>query len=141
MNSPAPESRIQANFAQQSMMQSLQARLIEAGNGRCVIRAPILPGFCQQQGFGHGGITFALGDTAAGYAALSLMPPEKEVLTAELKINFLAPATGDAMEATGEVVRAGRRLLVVRAEVFALAGETRRSIALMMGTMCPVEPA
>ncbi|MCC5988861.1 MAG: PaaI family thioesterase [Pararhodobacter sp.] len=141
MNSPAPDPRIEASFAQQSMMRSLQARLIEAGGGRCVIRAPILPAFCQQQGFGHGGITFALGDTAAGYAALSLLPAEREVLTAELKINYLAPATGDEFEAIGEVVRAGRRLMVVRAEVFALAGESRRSIALLLGTWCPVEPA
>lgn len=141
MNSPTPEPRIEASFAQQSMMRSLRARLIEGGDGRCVIRAPILPEFCQQQGFTHGGITFALGDTAGGYAAMSLVPTGKEVLTAELKINYLAPATGDEIEAIGEVVRAGRRLMVVRAEVFALAGESRRSVALLLGTWCPVDPA
>jgi acyl-coenzyme A thioesterase PaaI-like protein len=62
------------------------------------------------------------------------------VMTAEMKINLLAPALGDTLEAVGEVARAGRRLVVVRAEVFALTQGSRRSIALLQGTMVPVDP-
>ena len=87
------------------------------------------------------GLAFMLGDSAAGYAALSLMPEGREVMTVEMKINLLAPAIGDTLEAIGEVVRAGRRLTVVRAEVFALTGDTRKSVALLQGTMIPVDPA
>ncbi len=139
MNRPVIDPRIKASFDRQGMMHRLEARLVEADKGRCVIRAPLLAGFIQQQGFAHGGVSFTLGDTAAGYAALTMVPPGQEVLTAEMKINYLAPIINAEIEAVGEVLRAGRRLLVVRAELFALRGEERRSAALMLGTMTPVD--
>jgi acyl-coenzyme A thioesterase PaaI-like protein len=45
----------------------------------------------QQHGFVHAGAVAAIADSAAGYAALSLMPPGSGVLTTEFKINLLAP--------------------------------------------------
>jgi len=133
--------RIRDSFARQSMMGTVGASLIEAGDGVCVIRAPILPGLRQQHGAGHAGLTFTLGDTAAGYAALSLLPAGTEVMTAEIKINLLSPALGDMLEARGEVLKAGRRLVVVRAEVWAIDGDRRKTVALMHGTMIPVDTA
>lgn len=140
-NPPLVLPRIRESFARQSMMQTVAATLVAGEGGVCMIRAPILPGLRQQHGAGHAGLTFTLGDTAAGYAALSLLPPEAEVMTAEIKINLLSPALGDMLEARGEVLRAGRRLIVVRAEVWALEGDRRKSVALMQGTMIPVDPA
>lgn len=132
------DPRIAASFNRQSMMTSLQARLLHATDGRCVIRAPILPDFRQQHGAAHAAVAFAIGDSAAGYAALSLLPDGQEVMTAEMKINLLSPAIGNALEAVGEVARAGRRLTIVRAEVFALQAGQRKSIALLQGTMVGV---
>jgi len=140
MTEPAIQPRIQASFDRQSMMRTLQARLIAAGDGRAVIRAPLSPGVLQQHGAAHAALAFALGDSAAGYAALSLMPEGVEVMTVEMKINLMAPALGDGFEAQGQVIRAGRRLSVVTSEVFALTGTTRKSIALLQGTMIPVDP-
>jgi uncharacterized protein (TIGR00369 family) len=94
----------------------------------------------QQHGAGHAGLTFALADTAAGYAALTLMPPGREVMTVEAKINLLAPALGDRLIARGRVLRAGRRLVVVTAEVAAVAAGQETMIALLQGTMIPVDP-
>jgi len=133
--------RLSESFKKQTMMQTLGASIMQAGEGFCVIRAPILAGMRQQHGAGHAGLAFTLGDTAAGYAALSLMPPGQEVMTVEIKINLLAPAMGEALEARGEVVRSGRRLTIVRAEVWAIDGARRKSIALLQGTMIPVDPA
>ncbi len=129
--------RIHASFARQSMMRTLGASLVEVGEGFCVIEAPILEGSRQQHGFGHAGLTFAIGDTAAGYAALTTMGEAEEVLTVEMKINLLRPAQGDLLVARGEVVKPGRRLTIVRATVWAKSGETRREIALLQGTMLP----
>ena len=131
--------RIAESFARQSLMTTLQAELQEVTPGRVVIAAPILPGFLQQQGAGHAGVTFALGDTAAGYAALSLMPEGREVMTVELKINLLAPAIGRRLIATGEVLRAGRRLVIVRAGVVADRDERTVPVAELLGTMIPVD--
>ena len=131
--------RIQASFDRQSMMVTLGARLTEAADGACTITAPILPGSKQQQGFGHAGLTFSIGDSAAGYAALSLLPDTREVVTTEMKINLLAPAKGDILIARGRVIKPGRRLIVVTSDVIAQTGTEESHIACLMGSMMPVD--
>ncbi len=133
--------RIAASFARQSMMQTLGAEIVTVDDGVCELAAPLLPAMGQQHGAGHAGVTFALGDTAAGYAALTLIAPEREVMTAEMKINLLAPAVGVRLIARGRVVRPGRRLVVVTAEVEAEAVDgARKLVAILQGTMVPVDP-
>lgn len=138
--SPAIEEKIRQSFAAQAMMVTLGARLVRVGAGLVEIAAPILPTCRQQHGFAHAGLTFAIGDSAAGYAALSTMAGDREVLTAEMKINLLAPGAGERLIARGRVVKPGRRLVVVQADVFALVGGVETHIALLTGTMVPVVP-
>lgn len=132
------QSRIRDSFARQAMMTTLGAELSDISEGRVVITAPILPTSTQQQGFGHAGLTFSIGDSAAGYSALTMMPTGQEVLTTEMKINLLAPAKGDYLRATGKVIKAGKRLVVVTAEVEAIVGDQATTIAILQGTMVPV---
>lgn len=132
------EARIRSSFDRQTMMQTLGARIDRIAPGEVAISAPILPGSRQQQGFAHAALSFALGDTAAGYSALSMMPEDREVLTAEIKINLLAPGKGDRLRATGRVLKPGRRLVVVAAEVHALDGDRETLVAVLQGTMVPV---
>ena len=137
---PDRDRAVRDSFAAQSLMATLGARITTLAPGTAVIEAPILPGARQQHGYAHAGLTFALGDSAAGYAALTTMPAGSEVLTAEIKINLLAPGTGDRLIATGRVVKPGRRLVVVTAEVEAERDGARRLIALLQGTMVTVPP-
>ncbi|WP_439124147.1 PaaI family thioesterase [Marivita sp.] len=132
-------TRIQASFDRQSMMATLGAQLVETGDGTATITAPILPGAMQQQGFGHAGLTFSIGDSAAGYAALTIIPENQEVVTAEIKINLIAPAKGDRLIARGRVIKPGRRLIVVTSDVYSETEGTERHIACLMGTMVPVD--
>ncbi len=120
------------------MMQTLGARLTHIAPEAVHITAPILPGSRQQQGFGHAGLTFSIGDSAAGYAALTTLPAESEVVTAEIKINLLAPARGEELLAKGRVIKPGRRLIVVAAEVYAASGGAETLVAVLQGTMVPV---
>ncbi|EAQ25402.1 MULTISPECIES: PaaI family thioesterase [unclassified Roseovarius] len=136
--SPDIEQTIRQSFAAQSMMTTLGARLVAVSAGQIEIEAPILPGSRQQHGFGHAGLTFAIGDSAAGYAALSMMPEGAEVLTTEMKINLLAPAQGERLIARGRVIKPGRRLVIVQADVYALRDGAEAHIALLTGTMIPV---
>lgn len=131
------EAAIRASFARQGMMATLGARMVSAGGGACVIEAPIRPETGQQHGFAHAGLAFAIGDSAAGYAALSAMPEGAEILTVEMKINLILPAAGARLIATGRVVRAGRRIVVVTAEVEAERDGARRMVAILQGTMVP----
>ena len=134
----ATADKVRASFASQSLMQTFGAVLREVSAGRVEIVAPILPGARQQHGFAHAALTFALGDSAAGYAALSTMPLESEVLTVEMKINLLAPAEGDRLIATGRVIKPGRRLIVVGAEVSVEKSGVLKPVAVLQGTMIPV---
>ena len=132
------ETRVRASFDQQTMMQTLGATLAGIAPGQVTITAPILPTALQQHGAGHAGLAFSIGDSAAGYSALSLMPEGAEVMTVEMKINLMSPALGDRLVAEGRVVRAGRRIVVVAADVFAEVNGARKHVAMMQGTMIPV---
>jgi len=132
------DSRIRDSFGRQTMMQTLGATLDSVESGRVVIVAPILPTVLQQQGVGHAGLAFSIGDSAAGYAALTVMEEGVEVMTVEMKINLMAPALGERLRAEGRVIRAGRRIVVVAADVWAETGETRKHVAMLQGTMIPV---
>lgn len=134
----AAQQRIYDSFAAQSMMATLGAEMAEVAEGHVRIIAPILPGALQQQGFGHAGLTFSIGDSAAGYAALTTLPLDMEVVTAEIKVNLLAPARGDRLIATGKVIKPGRRLCVVSSEVHAEKDGQTTLIAVLQGTMVPV---
>ena len=119
-------------------MKTLGARIHKIEKGKVVIEAPLLPSTLQQQGYVHAGLTFSIGDSAAGYSALTLMPEDQEVMTAEIKINLLAPADGDLMRAEGRVVKHGKKLVVVTSEIHALKDGKKKLIAIMQGTMIPV---
>ena len=133
------EDRIRDSFGKQTMMQTLGAQLDSVADGRVTITAPILPSSLQQQGAGHAGLAFSIGDSAAGYSALTTMPDGAEVMTVEMKINLLAPAVGARLVAEGRVVKAGRRIVVVAADVWAEGPAGRKEVATMLGTMVPVE--
>lgn len=125
--------KIANSFAKQSMMSTLGAELGTVRPGLVEIFAPILPTSLQQHGFGHAALTFAIGDSAAGYAALSIMPDDQEVLTAEMKINLLAPAAKGPLRAVGSIIKPGKRLIVAKSDVF--DGDTL--IGVLQGTMVP----
>jgi uncharacterized protein (TIGR00369 family) len=130
-----PLNRVRASFRRQGLMRLLGAEVVEAGEGRCVIEVPFRDELTQQERYFHGAVTGAIADNAGGYAALTLAPPDREVLTVEYKVNFLAPAWGDRLVARGEVVSAGRRLFVCRDEVEAVTADERRTCATLLQTV------
>ena len=132
--------RVQASFARQGMMATLGATVEAVAPGAVTLAAPLTPGVSQQHGAGHAALAFALGDSAAGYAALTTLPHGAEVMTAEIKINLMRPAFGERLIARGSVLKAGRRLIVVRSDVFAVTGGVEAMVATLLGTMVPVDP-
>jgi uncharacterized protein (TIGR00369 family) len=132
---PAFEPRVRASFTRQAVMALIGARLTTVEPGRCVIELPVRDDLTQQHGFVHGGVVGMIADSAGGYAAFTLMPADASVLTVEYKINMLAPATGERLIATGEVLKPGRTLSIVRADVVAVQGERRTLVAAMQQTL------
>jgi uncharacterized protein (TIGR00369 family) len=136
---PTWESRVRASFARQSLMTTLNAELLDLAPGRCTIRSTYREGLGQQHGFFHAGVASAIADSACGYAAYTLAPPDTEVLTAEFKINLLAPAKGRELVATAEVIRRGRRLSVCLARIEVdPGGADGRPCAIMLATIALV---
>jgi uncharacterized protein (TIGR00369 family) len=133
------EVRIRASFARQGLMSTLGATLTKVCPGLVEIAMRPVPAISQQHGFVHAGAVSAIADSAAGYAALSLMPPDRGVLTTEFKINLVAPAVGDRLVARGKVIKAGRTLTLAQTEVFAETGGQEKLIALLTATMMAIE--
>jgi uncharacterized protein (TIGR00369 family) len=140
MSLPTPLfQRIHTSFMRQGLMQHLGARLVRVEPGLCAVALPYSTRVTQQQGAFHGGAMGALADIACGYAALTTLGDDAEVVSVEYKINFLAGFSDGELLATGRVVKAGRRLIVASAEVMHLAATGQQtSCALMQQTVMPV---
>ncbi len=110
----AYESVVRDSFAKQGLLGLFGAWLLDVAPGRVTIELPLGPRLTQPQGAFHGGVIGAIADSAGGYAALSLMPANSDVVTVEYKINFMRSAPGPLMRATGVVIRPGRTITVVR---------------------------
>lgn len=142
---PETEQRIRASLGRQTLLTTLGISIAEMSGGRVVLDLPYRADLCQQNGYVHAGAITAMADSACGYAAASLMPADRDVLTVEFKVNLLTPARGDRFRATGEVVRSGRTLTVCSAEVVAWADDGDGNpaaplvkVALMQATMMAV---
>jgi uncharacterized protein (TIGR00369 family) len=126
---------IEQGFARQAVMEKIKAYLIRIEPGQVEIGLNFREDLTQQHGYLHAGIVTTIVDSACGFAAFSLMPPDSEVLTVEYKVNLVAPAKGERFIATGRVIKPGRTLTVCSGEVIAIEGEEKRLIAMMQTTM------
>ena len=116
---PDWEARVRESFARQALYDADRRRDRVACAGPLhALRCARGPNLCQQRGFLHGGVTTALADTAAGFAAYSLMPEGSSPLTVELKINLMSPAVGRAFRRqAARSLRSGRTLTIVEVDV------------------------
>lgn len=127
---------IRESFAQQPIMNLIGARLARVEPGVVEIELPFRADLTQQDGFLHAGVITTVADSAAGYAAFTLMPAGSRVLSIEFKVNLLRPARGELFVARAEVIKPGRTLTVVRADVFAIDADSEKElVATMQGTM------
>src|SRR4030095_6665519 len=110
--------RIRESFNRQWFTRTRGALLESVEPGTVTLTCGFDEGLTQQHALFHGGVLASLVDVACGYAALSLMPGDGEVLTVEFKVNCLKPAKTDRVIAVGQVVQAGRTLTVCEGSAF-----------------------
>jgi uncharacterized protein (TIGR00369 family) len=136
---PAVERRCHESFGRQALVLHLGGTVQALAPGRAALRLPFRAELAQQHGFFHAGALTTLADTAAGYAAFTLMPEGAAVLTVEFKVNLLRPGHGVAAIARAEVLKPGRTLMAVRADVFCASGSgAEEQAATMLATMMVV---
>jgi uncharacterized protein (TIGR00369 family) len=132
------EARVRRSFARQAYMATLGAELVHVAAGEVDIAVPFSERLTQQDGYLHAGVVAGATDSACGYAALTTMAAEAEVLTVEFKINLLAPAAGERLVARGRVLRSGRTLTVCRGEAVTISEGREKHVATLTATMIAI---
>ena len=136
---PTFVEEVRESFARQTIMSLIGGELTRVEPGIIEISLPYRTDLTQQHGYVHAGIITTIADSACGYAAYTLMPAGSDVLAVEFKVNLLRPAKGETFVARAEVIKSGRTLTVVRADVHALSKDRRELVAIMQGTMMRLE--
>lgn len=113
--------------------------MLSVDHGRVEIQFSYRPELTQQHQFVHAGAITTILDSACGYAALSVAPEGRDVLSVEFKVNLLAPAVGENFIARAQVRRAGKTLIVCAADAFAQKGSQEKLVATMLATIMSVE--
>jgi len=116
---PDLRDRIEGIFTKAPFMELLGVRLLDVGDGWVETELTISEQLRQQHGFAHAGVVSTLADHSAGAAATTAIEDGRSVLTADYTIHLLRPGAGSILRSRGEVVRAGRTLIVAQADVWA----------------------
>ncbi len=120
-------------------MQTFGVTLHNVSAGAVTLELPISRAVSQQNDFVHAGAIASVLDSACGFAALSMMDEDSDVLAVEFKINFVAPATGVTVRAEAEVIKSGRTITLCTARAFAVSADgTLKLVAVMQATMIRV---
>jgi len=113
----AQKRRIQKAVKSVPYAKLLGFELDEVSPGAATLGLEIRKDLMQNHGVVHGGAIASLIDTATAFAIIPLLDPEEKVTTVDLTISYLRPITKGRVTALARVMRAGRRLFVVSAEV------------------------
>lgn len=95
----------------------LGMELIEINLGEAVLTLRVRDQLRQPHGLLHGGATASLIDTATAFAVVSHLADDEKASTVDLTVHYLRPVSEGEITCTARVVKAGKRLLTVAAEV------------------------
>lgn len=96
----------------------LKIDFITVEDGLVEARMPLTDEQRQYSGVIHGGVLAALADTIAGFVTYTVTPPDKDVLTAELKVSFLRATWGKELIAKGYIIKPGRNVHFSECEIY-----------------------
>lgn len=112
----------------------LEIKFEKVEEGIVEARMPLYDVQKQYSGVVHGGVLASLADTIAGFAAYTMTPGDKDVLTAELKMSYLRAAWGKELIAKGTVIKPGRNVHFSECEIYC----DDKLVSKASGTFCVV---
>ena len=118
-----------------SFNQLTKSDVTACADGFAEVQMPFSPDLCQHNGYLHGGVIGYLADVALSWACASVAG---QVLTSEYRVHILAPGKGERFIGRGHVIKAGRRQIVARSDVFAVFDGEEKLIGTATGTCIPV---
>lgn len=101
--------------ASNQFQHAIGIELVEFHEDGATMRLAVSQDHINADGVVHGGAIFTLADSALGFGIHRFLG--KPCTTAEMKINYFRPVTAGSMTARSRIIRAGKRLVVARAEV------------------------
>lgn len=131
------ERLIRENVGRQGFMNLVGAELSELARGHCTIAVDRRPELLQQHGFFHGAVTAFLVDNATTIAAATSRG--QGALTAEYKLNLLSPATGERLICRARVIKPGRQVAVVAADVFCITDGVEKHTATALASIAMLQ--
>lgn len=137
MDSPTAltRERLEQALEQSPFAQLIGFSLTGFAPGR--IEMTVLPRreLTQHHGYMHGAVVGFMVDSGCAWAAASMVG---DVVTSEYKLNLLAPALGERLVCRSEVLKAGQRQVVCRADVFAVKDGAEKLVATGLATIARV---
>ncbi|MBD9424090.1 PaaI family thioesterase [Pseudomonas sp. PDM15] len=127
--------RLEQALQHSTFAQLLGAELLDFAPGKVSLQVHSRPDLCQHHGYMHGAVVGFMVDSGCAWAAASMVG---DVVTSEYKLNLLAPALGERLICRSEVLKAGQRQAVCRADVFAVKDGTEKLIATGLATIARV---
>ena len=131
------EKRIRDNVGRQGFMGHVGAALSELSRGTCTLEVDRRPELLQQHGLFHGGVTAVLVDNAPAIAAAA--PRGAAAPAAGNKLNLLSPASGERLICRARVIKPGRQVAVVAADVFCLIDGVEKHTATALASIAMLD--
>jgi uncharacterized protein (TIGR00369 family) len=129
----AIEKRIREGVGRQGFMSLVGAEISELARGTCTLVVDRRAELLQQHGLFHGGVTAFLIDNATTIAAATSRG--RSALTAEYKLNLLSPAAGERLICRARVIKPGRQVAVVAADVFCVTNGIEKHSATALASI------
>ena len=137
---PAVAAAIRTTLEGQGFTRLVGAEVVSVDPGVVVMGLDRRDEVLQQNGLFHGGVIAYLIDNAATAAAATVIDRSKRtVITAEYKVNLVAPSKGDRLTCRAEVIKAGRSLTVVDARVHCRTDGEDRLVAVALATIANLD--
>ncbi|HET6851979.1 MAG TPA: PaaI family thioesterase [Pyrinomonadaceae bacterium] len=86
--------------------------------GHAVLLMPMRDELKRNGGIAHGGAIATLIDSAMAFAIVPMLAEDERSITVDLTIHYLRPVSEGTARASARVVRAGKRVITVSAELF-----------------------
>jgi uncharacterized protein (TIGR00369 family) len=136
---PSPEAAVEymkrVAVARSGFSSWLDIEPVKVWNGESELLLELRPEMTQHHGYAHGAIVGLMADNACAWAGASVAG---DVVTGGYTIDFLRPAKGERLRSKGQVVKAGKRQVVVRADVWAESdGAAPVHVAVAQATIVP----
>lgn len=109
----------------------LGIELVDIKVGEAVMKLKMRDELRQPYGVLHGGATASLIDTAMAFAVIASTAEDEKATTVDLTVHYLRPVTEGEIVCRAKMVRTGKRILTISAEV---TGEQGKLIATALST-------